>query len=74
MLSEKKIGKLIEDELLWLEKFAATQRTNIYKNNILEADRRIVRMSTLYEVTEDVPSDDAQNIVRIIKDKLQEMK
>lgn len=59
---------------MWLEKFAATQRTNIYKNNILEADRRIVRMSALYEVIEDVPSDDAQNIVRIIKDKLQEMK
>ena len=74
MLSEKRIGNMIEDELLWLEKFAATERTNIYKNNILEADRRITRMSALYEVMEVVPSDDAQNIVRVIKDKLQLVK
>lgn len=59
---------------MWLEKFAATERTNIYKNSILEADRRITRMSALYEVMEEVPSDDAQNIVRVIKDKLQLVK
>lgn len=65
---------MIEDELLWLEKFAATERSNIYKNNILEADRRITRMSTMYELMEEVPSEDAQTIVKIIKDKLQELK
>lgn len=74
MLTEKKIGKMIEDELLWLEKFAATERTNIYKNNILEADRRIVRMSTLYEVVEEAPSQDALNIIGVIKEKLQQVK
>ena len=65
---------MIEDELLWLERFAATERTNIYKNNIIEADRRITRMSTMYELMEEVPSDDAQSVVKIIKDKLQELK
>jgi hypothetical protein len=57
-----------------LEKFAGTEKTNIYKNNILEADRRIVRMSALYEVIEEAPSEDAQTIVKIIKDKLQQLK
>jgi hypothetical protein len=31
-------------------------------------------MSALYEVLEEVPSDDAQDVVRIIKDKLENAK
>ena len=74
MLSEKKIKTMIEDELSWLEAFAQEEITNIYKNKILDADRKIVRMSALYEVLEEVPSETAQDVVKSIKDKLQRVK
>ncbi len=48
-----------------------TEKTNTYRTDIMEADRRITRMSALYEVLEKVPSDDAQDVVRNIKDKLE---
>jgi hypothetical protein len=65
---------LIGEELSWLETFAATEKSNTYRTDIMEADRRIVRMSALYEVLEEVPSDDAQDVVRIIKNKLENAK
>lgn len=71
MLAEKKIRTMIEDELLWLEKFAAEPTTNIYRITMMEADRKIVRMSALYEVLEEAPDDDAIKIVKIIKEKLE---
>jgi hypothetical protein len=74
MLTEKKIGMMIEEELSWLETFAVAEKSNTYRTDIIEADRRIVRMSALYEVLEKVPSDDAQNVVRNIKDKLENAK
>ena len=71
MLKEEKIRNLIEEELLWLERFAGMEKTNIYKNDILEADRRIQRMSAFYEVLEEAPNEDAMKIVKVIKDRLQ---
>lgn len=71
MLKEEKIKEMIEEELLWLEKFASTEKTNIHKDNIVEVDRRIYRMSTLYEVLGEVPSKDAIYILNVIKEKLQ---
>lgn len=65
---------MIEEELSWLDKFAVAEKSNTYRTDIIEADRRIVRMSALYEVLEEVPSDDAQEIVRTIKDKLEKAK
>lgn len=70
MLKEEKIRDMIEVELSWLEKFATTEKTNIYKDNLVEADRRIYRMSALYEVLEEAPSEDAKYILQILKDKL----
>jgi hypothetical protein len=58
----------------WLEKFASEKKTNIYKDHLLEADRRIHRMSVMYEVLEEAPSDDAVNIVDFLKNKLTEVK
>lgn len=71
MLEEKKIRSLVEEELEWLERFAATERTNIYKNDIVEADRRIIRISTMCEVLEEVPNEDILGIIKIIKEKLE---
>lgn len=61
---------MIETELSWLEKFAATEKTNIYKNDLVEVDRRIYRMSALYEVLEEAPSDGAKYILQVLKDKI----
>ncbi len=61
---------MIETELSFLEKFAATERTNIYKNDLVEVDRRIYRMSALYEVLEEAPSEDAKYILQVLKDKI----
>jgi hypothetical protein len=71
MLKEEKIRSLIEEELLWLEKFAMEEKTNIYRNDIVEADRRITRLSALYEVLEEVPEDATMSVVKHIKEKLQ---
>jgi hypothetical protein len=70
MLKEEKIREMIEEELLRLERFASMEKTNIYKDAIVEADRGIVRMSTLYEVLEEVPSDDAIFVIKAWKEKL----
>jgi hypothetical protein len=72
MLSEKKIQMMIEDELLWLEKFATASKSNTYRTDILDADRKIARMSALYEVLEETPNDDAIKVVKIIKEKLEQ--
>lgn len=61
---------MIETELSWLEKFATTEKTNIYKNDLVEVDRRIYRMSALYEVLEEAPSDGAKYILQVLKDKI----
>jgi hypothetical protein len=71
MLKEDKIRAMLEEDLLWLEKFAAVERTNIYKNDLVEADRKIQRMSAFYEVLGEAPSDDATYILQVIKDKLE---
>ena len=70
MLDEKKIRSMIEEELLWFEKFAAASKANIYKNDIIEADRRIQRVSAFYEVLEEKPSDDIIYIIDVLKEKL----
>jgi hypothetical protein len=71
MLKEEKIREMIEEELTWLERFAGTLKTNIYKNDIVDADRRIHRMSALYEVLEESPDEGAMYIVQVLKDKLE---
>ena len=57
-------------DLSWLEKFASEKTGNIYQDHIVEADRRIHRMSVLYEVLEEAPPDGAVKIVTVLKDKL----
>ena len=71
MLEGNKIRDKVEEELQWLERFAAMEKTNIYKNDIVEVDRRIHRMSVLYEVLDEAPSVGAMDIVKVLKDKLQ---
>lgn len=71
MLKEEKIRSLIEEELLWLENFVGMERTNIYKNHIVEADRRIHRISALFEVLEEAPDENAIALITAIKEKLQ---
>jgi hypothetical protein len=71
MLKEEKIREMIEEELAWLERFAGTLKTNIYKNDIVDADRRIHIMSTLFEVLEEAPGESAMYIIKVIKDKLE---
>lgn len=61
---------MLDADLSWLEKFASEKVGNIYQDAIVEADRRIHRMSVLYEVLEEAPPDDAVKIVTILKDKL----
>lgn len=70
MLEEKKIREMIEEELKRLEHLASMEKTNIYKDAIVEADRSIERMSTLYEILEEVPSDEAIFVLKSIKEKL----
>jgi len=72
MLKEEKIRNLIEEELLGLEYFADMEKTNIYKNDIVEFDRRVQRMSAFYEVLEEVPSEDVLLIITAAKEKLQQ--
>jgi hypothetical protein len=71
MIKEEKIRSWIEEELLWLKEFAEEENTNLYKNDLLEADRKLVRITTLYEVLDEVPSEDAIAIVKFIKEKIQ---
>ena len=71
MLTEDKIKSMIEEELQWLEKFAGMEKTNVYKNDLVEVDRRITRMSALYEALGEAPDDGAKYIVRVLKEKLQ---
>lgn len=71
MLKEEKIRTLIEEELVWLEGFIAKEKTNIYKNDIVEVDRRVQRLSTFYEVLEEAPDDNAIEVIKTIKEKLQ---
>ena len=70
MLKEEKIREMIEEELLWLERFAGTEKTNIYKNDLVDVDRKIYRMSTLFEVLEEAPDENTMYILKVIKDKL----
>jgi hypothetical protein len=70
MLKEEKIREMIEEELAWLERFAGALKTNIYKNDIVDADRRIYRMSTLYEVLEEAPDENVVYIIKVLTDKL----
>lgn len=72
MLSEKKIRTMIEEELSWLEKFATASKSNIYRTDILDADRKIAKMTAMYEVLEEAPSDDAIKIVTIVKERLEQ--
>ena len=71
MLKEEKIREMIEEELLWLERFAGTKKTNIHKNDLVEVDRSIHRMSALLEVLEEAPDEGALYIVKVLKDKLE---
>lgn len=73
MLKEDKIKNLIEEELRWLEAFATREITNIYRNDLLEVDRRIHRASALYEVLEVAPSNSFLDIVDVIKNKIQKL-
>ncbi len=70
MLKEEKIREMIEEELVWLESFAGTLKTNIYKNDIVDVDRKIYRMSALYEVLEEEPDENVVYIIKVITDKL----
>ncbi len=70
MLKEEKIREMLEEELGWLERFAGMEKTNIYKNDIVDADRRIAKMSALFEVLEEAPDENALYIVKVLKDKL----
>jgi len=70
MLKEEKIREMIEEDLAWLERFAGALKTNIYKNDIVDADRKIHRMSALYEVLEEAPDEGAMYIIEVLKDKL----
>jgi len=74
MLSEKKIKTMIEDELLWLEKFATVRKQDTFRADIVDADRKITKMTALYEVLEEAPSEDAIKIVTIIKERLEQPK
>ena len=71
MLNEDKIRSLIEEDLQWLERFAALDKTNIYKNDIVDADRRVERMSAFFEVLEEAPDDGALYIIKVLKEKLE---
>ena len=71
MLKEEKIREMIEEELVWLERFAGTLKTNIYKNDIVDADRKIYAMSALFEVLEEEPDENVKYIINVIKDKLE---
>jgi hypothetical protein len=70
MLKEEKIREMIEEELTWLERFAGTLKTNIYKNDIVDVDRKIYAMSALFEVLEEEPDENVKYIINVIKDKL----
>ena len=70
MLKEEKIREMIEEELVWLERFAGTLKTNIYKNDIVDVDRKIYAMSALFEVLEEEPDENVKYIINVIKDKL----
>ncbi len=70
MLKEEKIREMLEEDLAWLERFAGMEKTNIYKDAIVDADRRIHRMSALLEILEEAPDEGAMYIVKVLKDKL----
>jgi hypothetical protein len=70
MLKEEKIREMIEEDLAWLERFAGTLKTNIYKNDIVDVDRKIYAMSALFEVLEEEPDENVKYIINVIKDKL----
>lgn len=72
MLKEEKIREMIAEELVRLKQFAEMERTNIYKDAVVEADWSIRRMSTLYEVLEEAPSDEAIDVVKLAKEKLEQ--
>jgi hypothetical protein len=71
MLKEEKIRSMIEEEIQWLEKFAGMEKTNIYKNDLVEVDRRIARVSAFYEALDEAPDDGAKYIVQVLTEKLQ---
>jgi len=71
MLKEEKIKSMIEEELQWLKTFTAMEKTNIYRDDIVEVDRRIQRVSAFYEVLEEAPNEEAMDIVKVVKEKLQ---
>lgn len=71
MWKEEKIRDRIEEELGRLERFASMEKTNIYRDDILEFDRAVQRMSMLYEVLEEVPPKEDQEIIAYCKEKIQ---
>lgn len=72
MLKEKQIRDMIEVELSKLEKLAAMENANMSAPTLLDADRHIQKLSTLYEVLEEAYSDDVAYVVDYVKDKLQQ--
>ena len=70
MLNEEKIRSRVEKDIEWLEWFVSEEKTNIHRNHIVEADRMIHRLSTLYEVLEEKPEDDVIELIESMKEKL----
>ncbi len=74
MMAREKIKAAMEEDLQWLDKFAARPLTNIYKNDIVEVDRKIARISAFQEVLQESPDEGMKFIIDVLKKKLQRVK
>jgi hypothetical protein len=74
MMAREKIKAAMEEDLQWLDKFAAKSITNVYKNDLVEVDRKISRISAFLEVLQESPDEGMKFIIDVLKKKLQRIK
>jgi hypothetical protein len=74
MMAREKIKAAMEEDLQWLDKFAAKAITNVYKNDLVEVDRKISRISAFLEVLQESPDEGMKFIIDVLKKKLQRIK
>lgn len=73
MLSEARVREHVEESLVWLEKFATKDLTNIFKNDLIEVDRTVTRLSTLLEVLMESPSKETLEMMEVLMNKIQKV-